>query len=70
MDWDESVDVGGEYGPYRQSERNDIYKEYYEELLEKGLLINVSVRKKNLRKNVKSKSPAGKCRAIPANTET
>ena len=37
MDWDESVDVGGEYGPYRQSERNDIYKEYYEELLEKGL---------------------------------
>ncbi|KAB7666117.1 glutamate--tRNA ligase [Bacillus sp. B1-b2] len=37
MDWDESVDVGGEYGPYRQSERNDIYKKYYTELLEKGL---------------------------------
>ncbi|WP_100334348.1 glutamate--tRNA ligase [Bacillus alkalisoli] len=37
MDWDESVDVGGEFGPYRQSERNDIYKKYYEELLEKGL---------------------------------
>jgi hypothetical protein len=37
IDWDESVDVGGEYGPYRQSERNDIYKTYYEELLEKGL---------------------------------
>ncbi|MFB6469143.1 glutamate--tRNA ligase [Cytobacillus sp. Hz8] len=37
MDWDEGVDVGGEYGPYRQSERNDIYKKYYEELLEKGL---------------------------------
>ncbi|PMC34188.1 glutamate--tRNA ligase [Bacillus sp. UMB0899] len=37
IDWDESVDVGGEYGPYRQSERNDIYKKYYEELLEKGL---------------------------------
>ncbi|KZZ85475.1 glutamate--tRNA ligase [Bacillus sp. SJS] len=37
MDWDESVDVGGEYGPYRQSERTEIYKKYYEELLEKNL---------------------------------
>lgn len=37
MDWDEGVDVGGKYGPYRQSERNDIYKKYYEELLDKGL---------------------------------
>jgi nondiscriminating glutamyl-tRNA synthetase len=37
IDWDESVDVGGEYGPYRQSERNEIYKKYYEELVAKGL---------------------------------
>ncbi|MFC7365946.1 MULTISPECIES: glutamate--tRNA ligase [Bhargavaea] len=37
MDWDESIDVGGEYGPYRQSERNDLYKELYDGLLEKGL---------------------------------
>lgn len=37
MDWDESVDVGGEYGPYRQSERNDIYTKFYNELLEKDL---------------------------------
>ncbi|MBZ5751458.1 glutamate--tRNA ligase [Metabacillus rhizolycopersici] len=37
IDWDESIDVGGEYGPYRQSERNEIYKEYYEELVAKGL---------------------------------
>ncbi|MFP5115673.1 glutamate--tRNA ligase [Bacillaceae bacterium C204] len=36
MDWDESVDVGGEYGPYRQSERNDIYKTYYNQLLAEG----------------------------------
>jgi nondiscriminating glutamyl-tRNA synthetase len=36
MDWDESVDVGGEYGPYRQSERNDIYETYYKQLLELG----------------------------------
>lgn len=37
IEWDESVDIGGEFGPYRQSERNDIYKDLYEELLEKGL---------------------------------
>ncbi|WP_108672038.1 glutamate--tRNA ligase [Peribacillus acanthi] len=36
IDWDESVDKLGEYGPYRQSERNDIYEQYYKELLEKG----------------------------------
>lgn len=37
MDWDESVDAGGEYGPYRQSERNHIYEKYNQELLDKGL---------------------------------
>ncbi|WLR41959.1 glutamate--tRNA ligase [Bacillus carboniphilus] len=34
IDWDESVDLGGEYGPYRQSERFDLYKEYADQLLE------------------------------------
>lgn len=37
IDWDESIDKDGGYGPYRQSERNDIYKKYYDELLEKDL---------------------------------
>ena len=37
IDWDESVDVGGEYGPYRQSERNHIYGRYNQELIEKEL---------------------------------
>ncbi|MBP2242849.1 nondiscriminating glutamyl-tRNA synthetase [Cytobacillus eiseniae] len=36
MDWDESVDKEGALGPYRQSERNEIYEQYYNELLEKG----------------------------------
>ncbi|GHI00519.1 glutamate--tRNA ligase [Neobacillus kokaensis] len=36
MDWDESVDVGGEYGPYRQSERNEIYETYYKQMLGNG----------------------------------
>lgn len=37
IDWDESIDIGGEYGPYRQSERNHIYQKYNQELFEKGL---------------------------------
>ena len=34
--WDEGPDKGGEYAPYKQSERRDIYKEKAKELLEKG----------------------------------
>ncbi|WP_150275514.1 glutamate--tRNA ligase [Paenibacillus tepidiphilus] len=37
VDWDESVDVGGEYGPYRQTERLDLYKVYWQDLLDRGL---------------------------------
>ena len=36
IDWDESVDKDGGFGPYRQSERNDIYEKFYKELMEKG----------------------------------
>lgn len=36
IQWDEGPDVGGPYGPYRQSERFDIYKKYALELLNKG----------------------------------
>ncbi|MGD6845620.1 glutamate--tRNA ligase [Bacillus infantis] len=37
IDWDESIDKDGGYGPYRQSERNDIYQKLYQELLDKEL---------------------------------
>ena len=36
IDWDEGPDKPGEYGPYRQSERNDIYLKYIEQLLANG----------------------------------
>jgi glutamyl-tRNA synthetase len=36
MNWDEGPKVGGDYGPYRQSERNAIYKEYIDKLLAAG----------------------------------
>lgn len=34
IDWDEGPDTGGKYGPYRQSERTDIYKEYAQKLID------------------------------------
>ena len=37
LDWDEGPDIGGDYGPYRQSERKDIYEKYVQELMDKGL---------------------------------
>lgn len=32
LDWDEGVEVGGPYGPYRQSERSDLYRDVLERL--------------------------------------
>lgn len=36
LEWDEGPDVGGKFGPYRQSERLPIYKKYLEKLLSEG----------------------------------
>jgi len=36
LSWDEGPDVGGPHGPYRQSERTEIYREHAEELVRKG----------------------------------
>lgn len=35
--WDEGPDVGGAYGPYRQSERTHIYQQHAQQLVEKGM---------------------------------
>ena len=73
IDWDESVDVPGEYGPYRQSERNDIYKKYYTELLEKGLAYKCYCTEEEIlaereEQAARGETPAysGKCRHLTA----
>lgn len=33
LKWDEGPDIGGEYGPYRQTERKAIYQEYAKKLI-------------------------------------
>jgi glutamyl-tRNA synthetase len=35
LKWDEGPDVGGDLGPYRQSERTEIYRQHVERLVEK-----------------------------------
>lgn len=36
INFDEGVSFGGQYGPYRQSERREIYRRYVDQLLEEG----------------------------------
>jgi nondiscriminating glutamyl-tRNA synthetase len=71
IDWDESVDVGGEYGPYRQSERNDIYETYYSQLLEQGYAYKCYCTEEELEAERESQSEngenpqySGKCRHL------
>ena len=36
IDWDEGPDVGGPHGPYRQSQRLDVYREHVDRLIAQG----------------------------------
>lgn len=36
LEWDEGPDVGGPHGPYRQSERGEIYRAHAQQLLDHG----------------------------------
>ncbi|GGH85460.1 nondiscriminating glutamyl-tRNA synthetase [Pullulanibacillus pueri] len=71
IDWDESVDVGGEYGPYKQTERLDIYKKYWQELLDKGLVYKCYCTEEELEKSredqlARGEAPrySGRCRHL------
>ncbi|MBV6686053.1 glutamate--tRNA ligase [Bacillus sp. JRC01] len=73
IDWDESVDKGGEYGPYRQSERNHIYEQYLNELLESGKAYKCYCTEEELEAEREAQSASGqmprysgKCRNLTA----
>lgn len=36
LEWSEGPDIGGDYGPYRQSERKQIYRPYVDTIVENG----------------------------------
>lgn len=72
LDWDEGPDVGGEFGPYRQSERLAIYHQYAQKLLEKGQAYYCFCPQEELEREreealAKGMSPvySGRCRNIP-----
>ena len=65
--------VDGEYGPYRQSERNDIYKKYYQELTRRGFAYNCYCTEEELEAEreaqfARGEMPhySGKCRHLTA----
>lgn len=74
LQWDEGPDVGGEYGPYRQSERGDVYREHLELLLSKEAAYPCFCTPEELDAERKRQQKAklvpkynGKCRGISPN---
>ena len=77
LDWDEGPDVGGEYGPYRQSQRLDFYREYVEKLLKEEKAYHCFCSHDELEKERKKALDAGltpvyngKCSGIPKEEST
>lgn len=72
LQWDEGPDVGGEYGPYRQSERVEIYREHVKRLLQEEKAYPCFCSRERLAEMRKSRRSGadtgydGLCRAIPA----
>ena len=73
LSWDEGPDVGGPHGPYRQSERTEIYREHAEILLANGTAYRCFCTPEDLeasrKQQIAAKLPpryAGTCRALPS----
>jgi nondiscriminating glutamyl-tRNA synthetase len=72
LEWDEGVEQGGPYGPYRQSERLHIYRAHIVELLSRGLAYRCFCLPEQLEMDryqaLRERRPpkyAGRCRDIP-----
>ncbi|MEG2929012.1 MAG: glutamate--tRNA ligase [Oscillospiraceae bacterium] len=57
--WDEGPDIGGDFGPYIQSERKDIYKKYVDILIEKGAAYRCFCTKERLDEANRIKTASG-----------
>jgi nondiscriminating glutamyl-tRNA synthetase len=73
LEWDEGLERGGEYGPYRQSERLHIYRAHTVELMAKGQAYRCFCSAERLEADRKAqledgRAPmyVGRCRTIPA----
>ncbi len=72
LDWDEGPDAGGNFGPYRQSERLELYHRYANQLLEEGKAYYCFCTAEELEKEreaalAEGRMPvySGRCRNIP-----
>jgi nondiscriminating glutamyl-tRNA synthetase len=72
LHWDEGPDVGGPYGPYKQSERLEIYLKHANQLLETGKAYYCFCTDEELEKKKQAAMAAGlpphydgKCRHLP-----
>ncbi|MEM7035312.1 MAG: glutamate--tRNA ligase [Chloroflexota bacterium] len=59
LDYDEGPDVGGDYGPYVQTERLELYQKYAQILLEKGLAYRCFATKEELAEGNEARKKAG-----------
>ncbi len=73
LSWDEGPDIGGPHGPYRQSERTEIYREHAEILLANGTAYRCFCTSEDLeasrKQQIAAKLPpryAGTCRTLPS----
>jgi glutamyl-tRNA synthetase/nondiscriminating glutamyl-tRNA synthetase len=73
LDWDEGIEKGGDYGPYRQSERLHIYRAHTVELLSRGqayrcfcLPEQLEMDRYNALRERRPPKYAGRCREISA----
>src|SRR5882724_3814428 len=71
LNWDEGPDVGGPYGPYRQSDRLEIHREHAERLLQEGKAYLCFCTEEELQKereramaDQRQAIYSGKCRAL------
>jgi len=71
LDWDEGIEKGGEYAPYVQSQRLDIYAEYTKKLIETGkvyycycTLEEIEAERKKAQEQKRAYVYSGKCRNL------
>ncbi len=72
LQWDEGVGKGGDLGPYRQTERFELYRRRVRELIDSGAAYfcfcsaeELEERRRRLRKTGQEFRYSGKCRSIP-----
>ncbi len=65
LDWGEGPDVGGPFGPYRQMERLEVYREFVDKLIARGAAYRCTCTKEELdrqRQELKARDPKAQFR--------